>query len=290
MINLESTVARIRARRQIRTLARESGSRWTAALNVDRQALNDRWRVGFRQQCEVSVSRFRQVVDSDWTERSILMSEGLAICAMCDLFAVDMLIESGTYNGRSTDIFARYLPQACPIHSIDIEVRDEARRRLATHSNVTLHEGDSRSRMLELLGDDAARVGVFIDGPKGRAAVRMAIDALNRPAVAFVAIHDMNRTRADGKRRARGRELFDAVMPLRLTTDEDWFVEAYQDLDVEEGGRDLSQRLQWAPYGYRDTETGIISRQLGSYGPTVAFAALAPLPPMARTDQVGGDG
>lgn len=288
MKSVESMIAEFRARSRIRELARTDGSRWSADRSVGADAhasMNRDLRAAFQRQCERSIGRFRQRVSSEWTERSILLSEGLAICAMCDLFDIDLLIESGTYNGRSTDVFARYLDPARRIHTIDIEIRQEARDRLQPWENVVLHEGDSRTRMLELIAEGGSdRVAVFIDGPKGRAAVRLAIDVLNQPAVCFAAIHDVNRTRADGVRPARARELFDAVSPLRLATDEDWFVDASGELDVGEGGRDLVQRLQWEPYGYRDTESGAISRHLGSYGPTVGFAVLAPLPPMRPLD------
>jgi hypothetical protein len=204
------------------------------------------------------------------------MSVGLAICAMADLFQIEVLIESGTYNARSTDIFARYFSSDIPIHTMDIEIRQEATERLAPYPNVKQHEGDSRKVVLELLEmHKGKRIGVFIDGPKGRAAVRMAIDVLNSSDVAFVALHDMNKTEGDGKTPAGGRALFNTVMPFQITTDEPWFYKKYQSLDSSENKADTDQHLKWEPFSYSDTTTGEISRHLGSYGPTVGFTTLA---------------
>ena len=58
---------------------------------------------------------------------------------------------------------------------------------------VTLHEGDGARILHALAGGSSAedRFAVFIDGPKGEMAIRLARGLLRLPAVAFVAIHDM---------------------------------------------------------------------------------------------------
>jgi hypothetical protein len=254
--------------------------RWTAPGRVGRwipahllRSYTEQLRRRFEAQCISSLPRFQErVLPAAWSERGVLVSEGFALCTMCDAFDVELLIESGTYNGRSTKILAKYLDEGQQIKSIDVSIRPEAKRALAPYPHVELLEGDSRQLLPDLLVRGSGRsTAVFIDGPKGRAAVRLALRALDHPDVRFVAIHDLHRTRYDGTGPSRGRSLMDSIHLVRLYTDEGWFVERYGALDEGETAPDLDQMIQWQPYQYVHPQTGEVIRRLGSYGPTIGF-------------------
>jgi len=94
------------------------------------------------KQCEKSLPRFMEKgAPVSWQQRSILLSEAFAFCAVCDLCGVNVILESGVYLGRSTEIWANYFPDI-PIFAVDSTLRNAARERLKRYSNVTLLEGD----------------------------------------------------------------------------------------------------------------------------------------------------
>jgi len=73
-----------------------------------------------------------------------------------------------------------------------------------------------------LLDEHASRkTAIFIDGPKGELAIRLALSLRERPQVAFVAMHDMAPYRQELRK-------FGAF----FFTDEPWFQEAYGHLDA----------------------------------------------------------
>ena len=223
-------------------------------------------------QCEISIDKFKKrVLPITWTARSILLSEGFAFCAICDLLNIDMILESGIYNGRSTLIWAKYFGNEKLIKATDIKIRKEAKIRLKDY-NIELIEGDSRNIFPELLMKYRdKRIGIFIDGPKGNYAVKLAKKCLIFDNVAFVGIHDMHKTNIDGITPLRERVAMDNLKNMKFYTDELWFVKRYSGIDKEEGNPDEEQKLIWQPYEYLNTDTGKIERKLGSYGPTIGF-------------------
>jgi len=90
--------------------------------------------------CDLSLNRYQAVIEAiKWSERSILLSEGLLICAMADLFNVDFFIESGVYEGKSTEVWSRYFAgRDIKILAIDAVIRAGARNRLKGLSNLEL--------------------------------------------------------------------------------------------------------------------------------------------------------
>jgi hypothetical protein len=158
-------------------------------------------------------------------DSSILLSDGLCVCALCEMFEVDHLLEAGTGFGGSTEMFARYFAGAglaARIWSIDQAVNPRWQRllailglrhysrfvwssekraapiaaaRLAPHGNVTLARGDAMVEMPKVaarLVAGGARLGVFIDGPKGEEQMRLAerLFAIS-PQVRFAALDDI---------------------------------------------------------------------------------------------------
>ena len=143
--------------------------------------------------CNVSLKKYQTVVDSiKWVERSILLSEGLLVCAMADIFDVDLFIESGIYEGKSTEIWGRYLAgRGKSIIATDVEIRDGVKKRLGYLADLSFYENDGAILLPNIVRMDInkdKRIGVFIDGPKGEVAVNLAIELIQYDNVKFVSI------------------------------------------------------------------------------------------------------
>jgi hypothetical protein len=227
-----------------------------------------------RYQAAESIATFRgRVLPVPWEPRSILLSEGFAFCAMCDLFGVTAVVESGVCNARSTVMWARYL-QGKPLVGIDWKFTHEAYQKLQHFANVSLVQADATNTLLpEVRKLDEHSVGIFIDGPKGEAAVELAAECVRLDNVAFVGVHDMSWLLL-GKPHA-ARAMLEAETGDKWFTDAQWFVDAYQDLDANESHWDNEQGTKWVPYFRceRDPEDKCTDLRIprGSYGYTVGF-------------------
>merc|ERR1711865_464556 len=101
--------------------------------------------------------------------------------------------------------------------AIDIFLTPEARKRLSGRSNMQLLEGDGRRMLPDALGKYPGRVAaVFIDGPKGELAIRLALALREHPQVAFVAMHDMAPYRKELQK-----------LGAFFFSDEPWYTAAY---------------------------------------------------------------
>jgi hypothetical protein len=210
------------------------------------------------EQCDRSISDFSQrVLPLDYQQRGILLSEGLAFCAMCDLFEIEMLVESGVAGGRSTEIWARYFNR--DIYAVDsCELYGETlfegtRKRLGSYSNVKLIMGDSFVAIPQLLRSVGRqlRTALFIDGPKGPRAMELAEACFKGPSPPlFVGIHDMCKQFDD--------HLMDQWPSTFFYTDDLVFQETYRYLD------ELDRAAT--------TADGRVVGEAYPFGPTVGFA------------------
>lgn len=171
----------------------------------------------------------------EWIDSSILFSDGLCFCAMCELLQVDYVIEAGTGFGGSTEMFARYFADGGRVRhiwSVDraatpweqllarLRLSESARyvwssrrraravaaARLRTFPQVTLIHGDAFGEvppMVTRMTREPARIGVLIDGPKEGPQLKLAEQLLAlSPNVCFVAIDDIGpKYDADGRHR-----------------------------------------------------------------------------------------
>uniref|UniRef100_A0A7S4V9N6 Catechol O-methyltransferase n=1 Tax=Alexandrium monilatum TaxID=311494 RepID=A0A7S4V9N6_9DINO len=162
------------------------------------------------------------VYDLDIAENSVLFSEAFAFAAFCRLHGVGAVLESGVYRGFSTEVWSLFAEEVVAVDLFPgAEVLEAARQRLRRRANVRLVRGDGKAELPRLLEErSGARVAVFIDGPKGELAIRLALKLRGYPQVAFVAMHDMAPYR--GALRAHGAYFF---------TDEPWFQREYGHLD-----------------------------------------------------------
>jgi len=222
-------------------------------------------------QCDLSLKEYRIQIDPiKWYERSILLSEGLLVCAMADLMDVDIFIESGVYEGKSTEIWGRYFAhRRIPVFATDVVLRKGVRERLSYLPDVTLYEVDGSVLIKNIVTEEVnrdKRIGVFIDGPKGEIAANLAEELIGYSNVKFVAVHDCHKM-------SFGEQNYPRIALEKHTgdkffSDNELFVDTYSYLDRDSIGKlDEGQHARWYPGEIRieDEKT----RVLGSYGPTV---------------------
>ena len=222
----------------------------------------------YKKQCESSIVKFRDQVFGEktlWVSRGILMSEGLSICAAMDLYKIDMLIESGICNGHSTQIWLNY-DNNISIKAFDIKIKESTKKRLSLEKNLFMECGNSKVLVPEAIKNNTnKRIGVFIDGPKGVASLRLAEKCYLYDNVSFVAVHDLN---AALGLQTGFRSLANKLEAVSFFTDEVWFVDTYKDLDINESNQHDTGDV-WEPY--KRTRNGVTYSLGGSYGWTVGF-------------------
>ena len=135
----------------------------------------------------------------------VLFSEALALVAMVELVGATHLIESGTAQGQSTELLARFF-EGTPLRIITIDcdslygLHAQTSRRLARWPAVRCLKGDSFELVPKLLDGlpPGSRAVVFVDEPKGRLGLRLATLALRHRSVGLVALHDTAAVWDDG--------------------------------------------------------------------------------------------
>lgn len=203
---------------------------------------------------------------------AVLPSEAAFLHGLADLAGADMLVESGVGAGGSTRaacLWARERPGRRVVSLERAALPGHVLSALAAACGPAggaegpgLLDLRPHADSFEVLGPVLAEAGranrtvaLFIDGPKGRVAVRLAERVFRaEPAVRVVALHDVQRL--DGRYRdSRGRHLMRNAMERAphpsLFSDEPWFVERFA-------------RALDAPVSWRDAVN-----ETGSYGPTL---------------------
>lgn len=174
---------------------------------------------------------------ADLVDSSILFSDGLCFCALCEMFEVDHIVEAGTGYGGSTEMFARYFAGGRSLRrivSIDDAVNPRwqrllavlhirhysrfvwssekgaariAKARLAGFPHVTLVRGDAFRKLpaiVNRIASEGGRIGLMIDGPKGELQMQLADQLLAvSPNVRFAALDDIGPMFDVEKRHAR---------------------------------------------------------------------------------------
>ena len=116
----------------------------------------------------------------DYEYSGIILSEGFSFCVMCNIYNIDVIIESGTGGGISTGIFAQYFNNK-KIITIDNcgtygkGVFDLAKKRLAKFKNIVFIKGEAEKKIGKIVNDNRSlNMALFLDGPKGKKAVELA--------------------------------------------------------------------------------------------------------------------
>lgn len=208
--------------------------------------------------------RFREVAMVPWRPKGILLSEGLAFCMMAEAMEVHMIIESGIGNGRSARIWRAYFP-AIAIAGIDWEFPEDAPADWWA-LDIPVHRCAARDTLPNLVEHfcHRGRLGIFIDGPKGQAAIDLAVECMAFDHVKFVGVHDLSWVVNHAERKA-----FNELRHQKWCTDSQSFVELYSYLDVDDSQWDDEQGTRWFPYWRFDRGKEPTPR--GSYGYTIGF-------------------
>jgi predicted O-methyltransferase YrrM len=217
--------------------------------------------------------RFNELLgDLKYEDRGVFFSELLFLWAAVGATVPRQVVESGRARGLSTAALLKLFPQS-RIVSLEYEADHPdaryAEQALSGFPNLALLYGDAKALMPELLlpGDIA-----LIDGPKGIAAVGLALRVLATGKPAAVFIHDCFRGQA-------GRTVLDAKVPGVFYSDAPDFVARFRQLD-DAIWSSKRQSRQDEKYGGGTDQ---------SYGPTLAcIPYLAGVDYARLADTVGG--
>lgn len=132
----------------------------------------------------------------EYRSKGIWKNEAFIICALSKIFKTSYMLESGFCQGVSTELMCSFCDHdvitfdICPdkyVERINVAVK-----RLGKYDNFNFVRGDSKkllvSKAVSLKGNN---IGVFIDGPKGSDAIKLAKKCYELENVKFVAIHDL---------------------------------------------------------------------------------------------------
>lgn len=191
-------------------------------------------------------------------------SEGLAICTLCIMYDVDILIESGRGFGISTEMFARFFDgKNLKIYSIDLSSNkyinpdvwakacrgyELVKKRLNKYE-IELIEGDGCKIVPELVNNlkENHRIGLFIDGPKNQAQLDLAEKVFQMSdKVYFSALDDV------GPRFGPIYDLFYQWPYSVFETTQDWYTTRFLDLNQSYEKTDLRE---WKKYMKRYKNT-----------------------------------
>ncbi len=192
------------------------------------------------QQCEASYKRYEKSVrDVSPRNGCMLKAENFCFCCMCELYSVDVIIETGVFFGASTEMFARYFEGSeTEIHAIDISWPDGLQEKLQSYKNIKeTYCADGTQKILELITKfKDKKIAVFIDGPKGEQQLSLAKKIIN--SVEFVALHDVGREycmyTAEPQVEVETHDNFVEWDRSMFITTEDWFANKYSHMNIEQ--------------------------------------------------------
>jgi len=200
----------------------------------------------------------------DMGDRGIIPTEGLAFIAMCEIFNVDIIIESGVYNGISTYMWSEFFGNSKKIIAIDKDLIPRTLDRFKNKS-VTFVSGDGGIEISRLINaNKSKKIGVFIDGPKNIAAMPVLFNAIRNDNVAFVGLHDMYKCRASGVP-IEGRIKIQNFSGGNFFTDNDFFVNRYGYINNE------TESVMVNPCTFEKMSLKEGIELTGSYGPVIGF-------------------
>lgn len=176
----------------------------------------------YKNLCKNKFNEFKdKILPMELLPSGISLTEGFSFCIMGEYFKIDTIIESGTARGMSTEIFARYFN--FPIITIDdtntygIEVFNKTKNRLSKYDNITCLKGDGIEIIPNIINNITdKKIGIFLDGPKGKRGVEFGKRCFNYKNVIFVGLHDMCYNDSS-------YHLMDDWDKKFLYTDDEWF-------------------------------------------------------------------
>ena len=191
------------------------------------------------QRCKENNDKYDFLDGINPKEGMALAGEMLLFSAMCDLYRIDCIIESGLYYGVSTKMLADYFTNK-QIVSIDINVLPETRELFKRYENVALVQGDGVVEVPNAISEanrkGLNRIAVFIDGPKGKNQILLAKNILQD--VEFVAMHDLGKTFSAGMEtmsNSNEHEEFNKYfLGNYILSTESWYKDKFSFLNLEQ--------------------------------------------------------
>ena len=142
--------------------------------------------------------KFEEIVEKlDYLPNGVFYTEGLLLCSVFDLLEVDLILESGTAYGQSTELMANHFDKR--IITVDSDAAgykqyENTKERLSKYKNVECMFGDSRELLPRLARENGdKKLGVFIDGPKGKKATALGNWLLQYSSTICVMYHDLSK-------------------------------------------------------------------------------------------------
>jgi len=198
-------------------------------------------------------------------------SEGLALASAAVLAKVDVILESGTAGGQSTELLARFF-EGSPLQIFTIDLGGKAaeanltatKKRLARFTQVHFIQGDGNIEVPKLIKKfSGKRVGVFVDGPKAWWAVKLCMASIKSSSdVKYCSMHDISPS-------AWGAEFAAAVEDwgrTRLLTWKPQWRQRFGSLDKDKPGLwgnttygwgvSIQAGLSYAPWGSAEGDDG----------------------------------
>lgn len=163
---------------------------------------------------------FAATAGMGYTRRGIFWSELLAFAALADKSGATHIVESGTGLGHSARVLARLFPVVTTI-----DITPYAGEPLP--ANVFVKTADATDVLFHPI-DNVSTWACLIDGPKHKAAAKLAYVLSHRPAPrpCVIGIHDLHVG-------SPGREYTAMLFPEMFFTDDAAYVAAYGHMDKE---------------------------------------------------------
>ena len=218
---------------------------------------------------EIETEFTDRVLPLECASRGILASEGFAFCCYCKQHNIDLIIESGVYNGQSTLIWSKFFPDI-HIIAIDRELKQSTIEKLAWNKKIILKKQAGRSFVHYCIKNNPEkRIAVFIDGPKGNAAIELTKQCFMFENVFVAAMHDTHKVSFNKPNKTR--TIVDDTHGFSFHSDNLEFVNQFSFMDspknyIGQGDEDI----YWLPGYLMSKKSGMI-RSLGSYGPTISI-------------------
>ena len=157
--------------------------------------------IGFLQLDSID-ENFEFSLGSNYRSGGIFVSEMAIAQYLVQKLDCNFVIESGRYEGYSTEILAKNFPEKT-IYSFELrqnQVQKELDQQFKNYSNLTLLYGNSSIAIPRLCKEIAQSnpdqgIAVLLDGPKGIRAIHLARKVIrSNKNVKLIMIHDMRKT------------------------------------------------------------------------------------------------
>lgn len=189
--------------------------------------------------------KFEQITSNmNYQQCGVWFTEAFLFCSINDILKADLILESGTAWGQSTEIFANYFTDI-PIITCDTGGSyhnwQETADRLSKYTNITCINGNSYHEFPKILDTHSKlKIAVFIDGPKNADAINLRNSLRVFNNVITFSFHDI------------GYDSIKVMLPeyvdLYHSHDINFIIKNYLYLNEKILKLDPSQKV-WLPYG-----------------------------------------